>query len=455
MNRWLLSVGSAILVAGVTVAGSLVTPGALPQTAVPRVATRSTLVCPAFDSATASRKVIAASALPQLRLAKLSKPQDPQTGSGLVTLNQPSEPIRVSAERTGAFGAATVVAASDGSDRGLSIARCLLPQPDYWFTGVQVSTDSGSELDLVNLDGTRAVLDLAAYGPSGRLAAARGLVVDPNSEKKVSLALIQRGDQPISVRVTTSEGRVAAFLRQRTWGAARPLGADWLSPSVDPATDLVVPGVPDGAGRRTLVIGNPGDRTAVVKVDVLSDSGASNVVGTDNIQVLAGTSKAVELSAGLGGPAVGLHLTSDQPVTAGLLADSGGSEDSIDPAGVGASPALPADGVWPLALAKSASAVVAFTNPDSAGVTATVTVGAGASSTDTTVKIPAQSTVTFALPKSTGYSIRVRTEATALRAAVVARQDLGKVKGLAVLALVAAQSRTEPIEVGYDPHVGS
>jgi hypothetical protein len=455
MNRWLLPLGSAILLATVSVAGSLVAPAAVPQAELPTVATRSTVLCPAFDSATASRQVIAAATQAELRLAKLSAPQSPKTGSELVTVSQPSEPIRVSAERTGAFGATTAVTATDGSDRGLSLVRCVVPQPDYWFTGVEVSVDSGSEVDLVNLDGTRAVVDLTAYGPSGRLAASRGLVVDPNSEKKVSLALIQRGDQPITLRVTSSEGRVAAFLRQRSWGAARPLGADWLSASVEPATDVVVPGVPDGAGRRTLVIGNPGDRTAVVKVDVLGDSGVSNIVGADNIEVPAGATKAVELATGLGGAAAGLHLTSDQPVTAGLLADSGGTEDQIDPAGVGAAPALPADGIWPLALAKSATAAVSFTNPDSAGVTATVSIAGATTGQDTTVKIPAQSTVTFALPKASGYSIRIRTEATSLRAAVVARQNLGAVKGLAVLALVAPQIRSESIEVRYDPHLGS
>ncbi|PFG15916.1 hypothetical protein ATK74_0437 [Propionicimonas paludicola] len=455
MNRWLLSLGSIAVVVGLTVAGSLVAPAALPLTEVPTVATRSTLVCPGFASATATRTVIAASTQSDLRLAKLSAPQNPKTGTGLVRLSDSEEPVRVSAERTGAFGATTTVTAADGSDRGLSMARCLLPQPEYWFTGVLVGTNSGSEVDLVNLDGTRAVVDLTAYGPSGKLAATRGVVVDPGAEKKVSLALIQRGDQPITVRVTSSEGRIAAFLRQRSWGATRPLGADWLPASAAPATDLVVPGVPDGAGRRTLVLGNPGDRTAVVKVDVLSASGPTNVVGAVNVEVLAGTTKAVELSAGLGGGAAGVHLSSDQPITAGLLADSGGSENEIDPASAAAADALPDDGIWPLALAKSATAVVTFTNPESAAVTATVTLGSGGTGQDSTVKIPAQSTVTFAVPKSSASSIRIRTQATTLRAAVVVRQTVGKVKGLAVVVLMAGQGRTEPIQVGYDPHLGS
>lgn len=455
MNRWLLSLGSIALVSGVTVAGSLVAPAELPQSQLPTVATRTTVVCPGFDSATATRKVIAAATQSQLRLSKLSTPQDVKNGTGEVSVANPTEPVRVSAERTGVFGATTAVSAADGSDRGLSLARCVAPQPEYWFTGVGVSVDSGSEVDLVNLDGTRAVVDLTAYGPSGKLAASRGLVVDPGAEKKVSLALIQRGDQPISVRVTSSEGRVAAFLRQRTWGAARPLGADWLSGSVAPDTEVVVPGVPDGAGRRTLVISNPGERTAVVKVDVLGDSGPTNIVGADNIEVLAGTSKAVELSAGLSGAASGLRLRSDQPITAGLLADSGGSDNEIDPAGVGAARALPADGIWPLALAKSATAAIAFTNPEATAVTATVSVGAGAAAQDTTVTIPAESTVSVAVPKTADPTVRIRTESTSLRAAVVARQSIGKVKGLAILALMAAQTRGEVVQVGYDPHLGS
>lgn len=455
MNRWLFALGSVLLASSAVTAATLVAPAVLPEIPVPSVATRSTVVCPGFDSATASRTVIAASSQSEMRLTKLSTQKNPRTGQGLLSWSSPTEPIRVSAQRIGAFGATTVVTATDGSDRGLSLARCLSPQPDYWFTGVRVDENSGAEADLINLDGTRAVVDLTAYGPSGKLAATRGIVVDPGSEKKVSLALIQRGDQPITVRVTSSEGRVAAFLRQRVWGAARPLGTDWLSASVAPATDLVVPGVPDGAGRRTLVVGNPGERTAVVKIDVLGDSGATSVVGADTIEVPAGTSRAVDLSAGLGGAASGLHLAADQPVTAGLIADSGGSENAVDPADVGAADPLPPEGVWPLSLVKSATAVVAFTNPETSGVSATVTVGSGATGPETTVKIPAQSTVTFALPKSSDYAIRIRTEATTLRAAVVARQSLGAVKGLAVLALVAPQNRTQAFTVGYDPHLGS
>lgn len=455
MNRWLLPTASVLVAAGVGVAGSLIAPDVVPRVEVPTVTTRSTLLCPAFDSATATRSVIAASTTAELKLTKLSTQQNPQTGKDLVQLSQPSEPIRVSAERTGAVGASTVVTASDGSDRGLSLAGCLLPQPDYWFAGVAVSADSGSELDLVNLDDTRAVIDVTAFGPAGRLTAPRGIVVDPNSEKTVSLALIPRSEQPISIRVTSSEGRVAAFLRQRSWGAARPLGADWMSAAVAPTTDVIVPGVPDGAGRRTLVIANPGDRTAIVKVDVLGDSGPTNVVGADTVEVLAGTSKAVDLSAGLGGAAAGLHLTADQPVTAGLLADSGGSQSQVDPVGVGAAQPLPTEGIWPVALG-SASAVVAFTNPDPAPVNVTVSVGSGAGAgQETTVKVPAQSTVTYSLPKSARLAVRIRTDATTLRAALIARQNLGKVKGLAVLPLTAAQGRTESVAVSYDPHLGS
>ncbi len=79
-----------------------------------------------------------------------------------------------------------------------------------------------------------------------------------NASATISLGVLPRLGGPLTIRVSSSDGRIAAFVRQRTWQADVPLGVDWLPSGTDPATDLVVPGIPAGAGTRLLVADQPG-----------------------------------------------------------------------------------------------------------------------------------------------------------------------------------------------------
>lgn len=456
MNRW-LAPSAAIVVLGLAIGGGTLVPGQpLPVETANASSTRVSVVCPTVQSATATVGVATVTADQALRTAKLSEPQRTSQADGLSVLSNPSEAIRVSAPRSSTFGAATWVAAAEGSARGLSGVSCTSPQADHWFAGVDVTADAQSSLVVVNLDATEAVVDLTAYGPKGRLPAPRGLRVPGNSASTISLQVISRNADPITLRVTTSQGRVAAFLRQFDWAGSSVVGADWLPDASAAGQDLVLSGLAAGKGSRQLVIANPGDLNASVGLTVLAADGTSELAGLQNLQVPPQTTRSFALADGLGGQAAGLRLTSNQDVVAGVVGDNGEATAALDAVTAGVATALPSDGIWPMAVGKAASATLQLVNPGEADATATVITSTGNSAAPKSidVTVPAGSLKALDLPKAASSSVRIQTASTVMRGSVVVTRKLGKVNGIAVLDLVADETRTRPVEVVHDPHLG-
>jgi hypothetical protein len=455
VNRWVWPGSVAGVVAGATVAVSFVGAQPLPETPFAASETRVSAVCAAFQSATATVRVAAASAGPGLRVGRVTDPGSATDASGLHVVNAPGVPQRISALLPGPFGGTTSVSAEAGADRGLSMAACAPPGTDHWFPGVDIRESAQSEIVVANLDGTEAAVDLTVYGAEGRVAAPRGLTVSGNAVQTISLGTLARSSGPVTVEVSSSDGRVAAFVRQRTWSGNDPLGADWLAEAAAPATDLVLAGVPSGSGQRTLVVGNPGERTATVTLGSLTTSGPGGIVGADQIEIPPQATRTVDLEEGLEGQAAALRLTSSQPVTAAVWLDTGDSDARHDPAYTVATEPLPADSLWPVALGKDASTLLRLANPGETEAIATVTAGAGSSAGEPTdVTVPAGSIVEVPLDRSAANLVRVQTDADALRGALVGTARLGKVRGLAVLDLVGESGRSQSTVV-FDPRAGS
>lgn len=456
MNRW-LPPSAAVLVAVLAVgAGTLVPGQALPVETASASSTRVSVVCPTVQSATAAVAVATVTTDQTLRTSKLSEPQRTSQAEGLSVLTNPAEPVRVSAPRSSTFGAATWIAASEGSARGLSGVSCTSPQADHWFAGVDVSPDAQSSLVVVNLDSTEAVVDLTAYGPKGRVPASRGLRVPGNSAVTISLQVIARNADPITLRVTTSQGRVAAFLRQFDWVNDAVVGADWVPDASEAGQDLVLSGLAPGTGSRQLVVTNPGDLNASVSLTVLRADGTSDLAGLQNVQVPPQTTRSFPLEDGLGGQAAGLHLVSNSDVVAGVIGDNGESATGVDAFTAGVVTALPADGVWPLSVGKSATATLQLVNPGDVDATATVTTATGGSGAPKSVdvSVPAGSLKALDLPKAASSSVRIQTASTVMRGSLVVTRKLAKVSGVAVLDLVADETRTRAVQVVHDPHLG-
>ncbi len=455
MNRWVWPGAVVGALAAITTAAALVPAQGVPEAALTAPAARLSLVCPAFTSVTATLRVAAVGAA-GLRTAPLSTPNQSAESDRLVVQSNPAEPVRVSGLLPDPFGATTVVRAAEGPDRGLSAVGCAAPRTEHWFAGVDVSAQAQSEVVVVNLDGNPVSVDLGVHGAQGRVSAPRGVEVPGNTARTISLGGLPRAEGPLTVAVTSSDGRVAAFLRQRTWAGEVPLGADWLPPAQAPATELVVAGIAAGEGARTLVVGNPGERTATVGVSFLTDSGPIELTGLEQLEVPAGTTRTLRLGTGLDGQAGALRLTSTQPVVAGVNQDTGTARGRRDPAHATAGEPLPGDGIWPLPAGRSARTLLQLANPAEAEATVTLisTVG-GRQGQPEAVTVPPGSTKTVELAAGPANVVRVQTEATGLRAALVSTARLGDVRGLTVLPLGTDQSGPAASQVVFDAHVGS
>jgi P pilus assembly chaperone PapD len=455
VKAWILPSGLVVLV-GMAVLGAGFSPAApLPPEPIRESNTRVSVVCPAFESATASVRIAAIGTDQAVRTSKVGSPQKTTESKGLALVTNPGQPVRVSVQRSEMFGATTVASAADGPARGLAATSCLSPQAEHWFTGVDASTQAQADLVLVNLDATNALVDLVAYGPGGRISAPRGLTVEGNSASTVSLGVLARSNGPITLKVSTSQGRVAAFVRQVTWNQNLAFGADWVPAGLGPQTDQVLPGIPAGKGRRTLVVTNPSDRTADVQIDVLSASGVSQLTDAQRVQVAPGVTATVDLEPGLAGMAAGLRLTSNLGVSAGVVTDNGLPTASLDGAVIGAAPPVPADAVWPIALGTGTAGVLQLVNPSDqeVSVKVAVTVGAGGAVKTSEVKVAPGSSLQVPLPKAAVETIRIQTASTLVRGSVIATASLGRVKGLAVLDLVADETRIHQAVIVFDPHL--
>lgn len=383
------------------------------------------------------------------------------------TLDAPGATTRLAAPSVGAIGAdpvrlsaplgtrfsGTVQSTGAGADQGLSLAACAPARAEHWFAGVRAGASAQTELVLVNLDATPADVNVAVLGPDGPLAAAggRGVTVDGRTRRVLPLGPLVAVAGPVTLHVTASSGRVAAFVRERTFAGLTPAGADWLAPAAQPATVAVLPVVADGAGARTLVLGNPGERTAQVRVQVLGADGPYAPVGLEEVAVPAGATRTFALEKALQGQAVALRVTSEQEVLAAVEAQTAG-----DVAAVG--------GVRPLGQAASATIPVApggrlllgVANPGDrpAHVEWTITDAAGAAVSAQAVDLPAGAAVQ-AVPRVPASAVlTVRSDDPGVRAAVAESAPLGGVAGLAVLPLEDASAVVAAVEVTRAPGLG-
>ena len=387
--------------------------------------------------------------------SRVPAPDAPAAVAGVAALRDRPDAVRVSGPRTGAFGAASGIGAEAGAERGLSLAPCPPADSDLWFPGVVSNDDAQAELRLINLDSTEAAVDVTVYGAEGRIAApgSRGLIVAPLGERTISLSGVS-SPAAVTLHVSTSQGRVAALVKQRLWRDGASIGTDWVPPALAPAGSLLIPGVPAGAGRRDLVLVNPGERTASVSLEVLGTGGTIRLPGLETVDVPAESTRVVPLERGLAGLAATVRVTGEQRLTAALIAGTGGGDKSADFAVLPAATPLPGTGLWPLPLAEAAGATLYLTNPTDADAKVLVRAGRP-DAAETSVTVPAGSVSAVAVPEGATPIIRITTPVRGLYAAVVATQKLGPVNGLGAMTLGPPRAQLDLPNVRYDPRTGS
>ncbi|MDX6744611.1 DUF5719 family protein [Actinocorallia sp. A-T 12471] len=301
----------------------------------------------------------------------------------------------------GAVAAGLEAAHTVAGKKGLASAPCTAPSTEHWF--VTPGPGAGPlELHVTNVDDVPATIDLDAVSDDGSLDTTDGKSLDVPAhgtrvikigESLEGLGMIASDVDVLALRVTATSGRVAAAVRADV--GAR--GADWATPTAEPALRAIVPGVPGGSGKRTLYVGAPGGSDARVTIRAITAEGAFVPEGQDVLDVPARTVIPLDLESSLGGRPATIELTSNRKIVAGFA--SGGYDLALGGAGIpldGGTSALgavvPASGSSGAKKSREAARIV-LTAPEKDAVVRVVPLTASGPGTPTEVKIPAGRTV--------------------------------------------------------------
>ena len=209
--------------------------------------------------------------------------------------------------------------ASGPDFRGVVSGRCAAPAREFWFVGGSGEVGRRGRLVLSNPTAVPAVVDVSVWDESGPVdaPATQDIAIPARSQHLLLLDALDPTAQRIGVRVSASQGRIAASLEVRENDELDPHGVTFIPAAAEPATRIVVPGVPKH-GKRTLRILAPGDTDAIVSLRLLGPDGPFSPVGQDVVTVPAGTVAEVPIGEAAATAAVAVELDSDLPVTASV-----------------------------------------------------------------------------------------------------------------------------------------
>ena len=365
-----------------------------------------------------------------------------------------------------ASSGAILARAESGELIGLSAAPCTAPSTSQWFVGVGAESTNRTELVLSNPDDTQAEVDLRFFGQAGRVVVpgSPGLIVPAHATRTVSLESLVAQAGPLSVWVRATAGRVSAMARDLRSVGLTPAGTDWHPASVGPRQALVVPGVPEGAGARQLMLVNPDTNPAQVSVAVMGAGGSFAPVGANQVTVPPESTTSVALDTGLAGQGAGISLSADRPVSAAVVSTSASKDENTgsvalpDIAVQPATPALSQNGVSPVAAVTGVDGTLMLSNGGDTDtkVAFSVVSLSGVTLRRDSMLVPSHGTSTRLLDGSAGPSyvdLDIPDNAQ-IYGAVDFAQSEGPVAGLTSLPVVSPDRVARSRAAVADPSVG-
>ena len=301
--------------------------------------TAATLICPAAlpGAPEVALTTVADDVDGQVQVGLGDDTADADLVSGRVTAVDDGDAVAVSGEDDAAPG---LVAGRGGGDEP-AVASCLPPSTTRWFTGVGAGASHRSILELTNPDEGTAVADVTVLGRDGVVDAPRlrGVSVSGGTTVRLDLADVVPRTDDLALEVVTARGRLGATVLDRYDPVGSdPATQDWIAGQAEPTLDSELLGLAPGAGRRSLVLANPGSDEVRAELRIVDTESVFAPDGADAIRVPPRSVVRIPVTAvvaqAVDQDALGLSVTSSGPVTASLRSIV--SED-ISVAGAGTS----------------------------------------------------------------------------------------------------------------------
>ncbi|QDO89245.1 hypothetical protein FNH13_13660 [Ornithinimicrobium ciconiae] len=216
--------------------------------------------------------------------------------------------------------------------RGLTTAACQVAQEESWLVGGGGQPGRIERLILANPTGNPVTVQVDVLGADGPVdtAGGRGIVVPSGERQVILLDALAPGEERPVLHVRTTGGPILAAVGDRWLEGTLDRGVELTTPAAPPASSLVIPAVPVGAGEAdsaVVRVAVPGDEDAVVQLRALTPDGPvriSNAVTT----VQAGAVADVDVSD-LPPGTHAIEIGADTPVVASAHVERRATLDGV------------------------------------------------------------------------------------------------------------------------------
>jgi len=210
--------------------------------------------------------------------------------------------------------------AEQATASGMGTFSCTHPSSDMWFVGTGATAGAPDiRLYLMNTGDLAATADVSIFTDAGLESGLNsGITVAPHQFVMEMIGPFVTGSVALAVQVQTSSGQVAAAV----WEDGGS-GGTWLPQAAAPSTQLVIPGLTVASSAARLFVTVPGATDAQVQVMAFTAEGKFPQFNGSPVDAPAGATTSFPLTS-LGASAAGLELTSNVPITAGVLVPGAG-----------------------------------------------------------------------------------------------------------------------------------
>lgn len=128
---------------------------------------------------------------------------------------------------------------------GLASANCMRPVSDAWLVGGDTTVGRETIIILTNPTEVDSTVDLQILGSGGYISAPglSSISVPAGKTTVIPVSSLAPNLSTFSIHVSSVGGALGAWLQQRTIRSLITGGVDYVTPSIDAAKSLVIPGI--------------------------------------------------------------------------------------------------------------------------------------------------------------------------------------------------------------------